>query len=174
VRVNKYQSSPLSAHSRPSFWCCSRHRWTRQLSRIVPEVWICAIPHVACLPTSAACEFDPSPRTGRASAWCRRGAGGDRALESQSSRISGSISWSIIHRTRPRGLECLAHVRVAVRTAPLVLATEVEPSDLRVADRPTAVVGEKRIYRLSLTKPNFRLVCRQGPRWAFNLMHKSS
>ena len=103
----------------------------------------------------------------------RAAAAGGPAHGSSPSRILGSIAWSIVHRASSRGLKCLAHVGVAVRTVHLPLAAEVETSDLRVADRPTAIVGEERIDGLLLTKPSFGLDCRQGPRRALNLIHKA-
>jgi len=76
-------------------------------------------------------------------------------------------------RARPGGLKSPSHMEVTVGVAfRLRLSAEVEVWLQGVAERPAAVVGQKRDHRLPLAGRNGQVVGLKGQRRALVLTHK--
>lgn len=77
--------------------------------------------------------------------------------------------------SRAQNLECATHVRFTVRGAiASVLAAEVKILVLRVADRPAAIRGHKRLDRLSLVDRYVKVIVLRQYRGMFFAHHNAA
>lgn len=87
----------------------------------------------------------------------------------------GECAWPVRCESRAQNLECATHVRFTVRGAiASVLAAEVKILLLRVADRPAAIRGHKRLDRLSLVDRYVKVIVLRQYRGMFFAHHNAA